>query len=78
MRGGRVTIADRGPGIPEAHLSRVCERFFSYRPGQERREHLGLGLAIARQIVQSYGGAIDARNREGGAVFEVSPSRQPT
>lgn len=75
----RVTIADRGPGIPEAHLSRVFERFFSYRPGQERREHLGLGLAIARQIVRSYGGAIDARNRDGGgAVFEVCLSRQPT
>ena len=46
-----VIVADRGPGIPEAHLSRVFERFFSYRPGSDRREHMGLGLAIAQTVV---------------------------
>jgi two-component system, OmpR family, sensor histidine kinase ChvG len=70
--GCRLSIADRGPGIPEAHLGQVFERFFSYRPGADRREHLGLGLAIARQVVVGYGGTIRARNREGGgAVFDV-------
>lgn len=70
--GCRITIADRGPGIPEAHLRRVFDRFFSYRPGEERREHLGIGLAIARQIVAGYGGTITARNRiDGGAAFDV-------
>jgi two-component system sensor histidine kinase ChvG len=68
----RLTIADRGPGIPEAHLERMFERFFSYRPGSDRREHLGLGLAIAKQVVEGYGGSIRAGNRRGaGAVFEV-------
>ena len=57
-----VTIEDEGPGIPEAHLDRVFERFFSYRPGRSRAEHVGLGLAIARQIVHGYGGTITARN----------------
>ncbi len=67
-----VTVADRGPGIPEAHLSRVFERFFSYRPGSERREHMGLGLAIAQAVVGGYGGAISVRDRPGGgAAFEV-------
>jgi Signal transduction histidine kinase len=67
-----ITIEDAGPGIPEAHLTRVFDRFFSYRPGEPRREHVGLGLAIARQIVESYGGAIGAANRaDGGARFEV-------
>jgi len=39
----------------------VFERFFSYRPGQPqpRLRHTGLGLAIARTIVDSYGGSID-------------------
>jgi two-component system, OmpR family, sensor histidine kinase ChvG len=71
-RNCRLTVADRGPGIPEAHLERVFERFFSYRPGGDRREHLGLGLAIAKQVIAGYGGTIRARNRAGGgAVFEV-------
>lgn len=69
-----VTIADRGPGIPEAHLDRVFDRFFSYRPNEPagRREHAGLGLPIAKAIVQAYGGEIAVRNRpEGGALVEV-------
>jgi two-component system sensor histidine kinase ChvG len=70
--GCRVTVADRGPGIPEAHLERVFDRFFSYRPGSDRREHLGLGLAIAKQVIVGYGGSIRARNRPGGgAIFDV-------
>jgi two-component system, OmpR family, sensor histidine kinase ChvG len=68
----RVTIEDRGPGIPEAHLNRIFERFFTYRPSHGRREHLGLGLAIARQVVDGYGGTIAVSNRpDGGARFEV-------
>jgi two-component system sensor histidine kinase ChvG len=67
-----VSVEDCGPGIPEAHLQRVFDRFFSYRPGDGRRDHIGLGLAIAKQIVESYGGTISASNRsESGARFEV-------
>ena len=66
----RIEFADRGPGIPEAHLDRVFERFFSYRPQSvgARREHAGLGLAIAKTIVEGYGGTISARNRDGGGA----------
>jgi two-component system, OmpR family, sensor histidine kinase ChvG len=69
-----VSVCDRGPGIPEAHLARIFDRFFTYRPQDPggRREHAGLGLAIARAIVEGHGGTITARNREGGgACFEV-------
>jgi two-component system sensor histidine kinase ChvG len=68
-----VGIADEGPGIPETHLTRIFDRFFSYRPDDERREHVGLGLAIAKQIVESYGGTLTARNRaDRGAEFVIS------
>src|SRR6266508_940608 len=58
----RVVVADCGPGIPPAHLESVFDRFFTYRPDNPpgRREHAGVGLAIARTIVQGYGGTITA------------------
>ena len=67
-----VRVEDRGPGIPPGHLDRVFDRFFSYRPESEGRDHMGLGLSIVRAIVEGYGGEASASNRpEGGASFEV-------
>jgi signal transduction histidine kinase len=62
----RVSIRDEGPGIPPTHLTRIFERFFTYRPGtpDNRRHHTGLGLAIAKAIVESYGGTIAATPRD--------------
>lgn len=71
---GVILVEDRGPGIPEAHLERIFDRFFRYRPDEpgSRNGHTGLGLAIVKAIVDGYGGSITARNRpEGGARFEV-------
>lgn len=76
----RVTIRDQGPGIPEQHLHGIFTRFFSFREEAAVRggarpseaEHTGLGLAIARAIVDGYGGSISARNSpDGGAIFEI-------
>lgn len=83
----RVRIRDQGPGIPEEHLDRLFDRFFSYRPVADTAEatpsrpnerHTGLGLSIVRAIVEGYGGGITAHNAEGGgAEFEVSlPKRR--
>lgn len=69
-----VQIEDQGPGIPETHLGKIFDRFFTYRPGEPhaRDGHTGLGLAIAKAIVEGYGGTVTAENRpEGGARFEV-------
>lgn len=69
-----ITVLDSGPGIPDAHVDRVFDRFFTYRPGSTvaARHHAGLGLAIARSIVQGYGGSITAANRpERGAAFQI-------
>lgn len=66
-----VHVDDEGPGIPPEHLERIFERFFSFRPGGAGA-HDGLGLAIARAIVEGYGGTIRAENREPhGARIEV-------
>lgn len=67
-----ITVDDEGPGIPAGNLERIFDRFFTYRPADAQREHVGLGLAIAKQIVESYGGSIQAANRTGrGASFTV-------
>lgn len=69
-----LRVEDEGPGIPETHLARVFDRFFSYRPDEPhaRNGHTGLGLAIVKAIVEGYGGTVTAENRsEGGARFEV-------
>ncbi len=67
-----VHVDDEGPGIPPEHLERIFERFFSFRPGAPGRDHDGLGLAIARAIVEGYGGSIRAENRTPrGARIEV-------
>lgn len=69
----RVEVRDRGPGIPEAELPLVFER---YRKSADSRG-LGLGLAICRDVVEQHGGSIWAQAREGGGttfVFTV-PTR---
>ena len=70
-----VSVDDSGPGIPPEHLERIFDRFFSFRPqnGGDRGNHDGLGLAIARAIVEGYGGSIRASNLDPhGARIEVS------
>lgn len=67
-----VTIADEGPGIPDEHRDRIFRRFFSYRPDDTTGSgHTGLGLALARAIVESYGGKIEAKPRGGGGTKMV-------
>ena len=69
-----VRVIDRGPGIPEAHLGRIFDRFFTHR-AESRAGHTGLGLAIVKAIVDAYGGSISAANAERGAEFRVRLAR---
>jgi len=63
--GGAVTVIDRGVGIAPEDLPHLFERFFRAR-GTRRPEGLGLGLYIARLLVQAHGGRVDVESRLGG------------
>jgi NtrC-family two-component system sensor histidine kinase KinB len=69
------SIADTGQGIPSAYLPRVFEQFFR-APGQGPQAGAGLGLAIAKQIVQAHGGTVTVESAEGkGSTFSFTLSR---
>ncbi|HLK24099.1 MAG TPA: stimulus-sensing domain-containing protein [Caulobacteraceae bacterium] len=67
-----ATVEDDGPGLPPENLETVFDRFYTARPkGAAFGVHSGLGLSIARQIVEAHGGKIRAENRtdDTGAVL---------
>jgi two-component system, OmpR family, sensor histidine kinase MprB len=67
-----VRVRDHGPGVPEADLPYVFDRFFR-GSGSRGRQGSGLGLAIVRQVTEQHGGAVAAANApDGGAVFTLS------
>lgn len=68
-----ISIADEGPGIPPDNLESVFDRFYTERPADHGfGKNSGLGLSIARQIVNGVGGRIWAENRDPhGARFTV-------
>jgi len=66
----RITVSDEGPGIHPDHLSHVFERFYQVTG---TRTGVGLGLAIAREIVVAHHGSIEASSTPGeGARFTVT------
>ncbi|HYK12163.1 MAG TPA: sensor histidine kinase KdpD [Gemmatimonadales bacterium] len=68
----RVSVADRGPGIPPGEEERVFEKFYR-SAGAPPGGGVGLGLTICRGIVTAHGGHIWAENRPGGgAVFQFT------
>jgi two-component system phosphate regulon sensor histidine kinase PhoR len=72
-------VEDRGPCIPEEDRERVFERFYQVEDTQHHSiPGLGLGLYIARSIVDAHGGRIDMAPRDGGGcVFSFAVPNQP-
>lgn len=80
----RFTVADRGPGIPDASLPRLFEKF--YRGPEARPGGSGLGLTIVKGFIEAHGGTVTAANRPGGGASfslclprpEPPPTLDPT
>lgn len=63
----QLSVSDRGSGIPEDKLKEVFEPFFT-----SKAEGMGMGLSIARTIIEAHNGQVSARNRDhGGATFRI-------
>ena len=63
-----VTVADRGPGIPEERADHLFDAFYRAPGTSWRAAGLGIGLAVCKRLVEAQGGTIWARNREGGGA----------
>lgn len=66
-----IAVKDRGPGLPEKELEHIFTKFFRLHPGEI--SGAGLGLSIAKGIVEAHNGRIWAQNRPGGgAAFYIA------
>ena len=61
-----ISVSDRGPGIPIEATDRLFEKF--YRGDNRKTGGLGLGLSIARGLIEAHGGKLTAENRDGGGA----------
>jgi two-component system sensor histidine kinase SenX3 len=69
----RISVIDRGIGIPAKDLERIFERFYRVDRGRSRETGgTGLGLAIVRHVAQNHGGVVEVESREGeGSTFTL-------
>ncbi|MEN9709295.1 MAG: hypothetical protein RIQ68_1703, partial [Pseudomonadota bacterium] len=76
-----ASIEDQGPGIPREQREAIFERFHSDRPQASAfGRHSGLGLSIARSIIEAQDGQIEVRDRpsgQTGAMFVVQLPAAP-
>ncbi len=70
----QIDFSDTGPGIPEAHIEKIFDPFYTTNP-----QGTGLGLAITKQIITAHRGTITVTSFPGGTIFHVQlPVATPT
>jgi two-component system phosphate regulon sensor histidine kinase PhoR len=76
----RITVGDRGPGIPDTDLTRIFERFYRVDVARPRDPGgTGLGLAIVKHLIGLHEGSVRAANRDGGGtVFTIELPHPPS
>jgi two-component system, OmpR family, sensor histidine kinase CreC len=73
-----LTVADKGPGIPDFALARVFERFYTLSQSPDGSSSSGLGLSFVYEVAQLHGGTIELENLEqGGAMATLSLPLKP-
>jgi signal transduction histidine kinase len=68
----RLTVYNTGPTVPEALRSMLFLPVRSMRPSKKRRQGMGLGLSLSRDVIQNYGGDIWYEAKKGGSNFVIS------
>ena len=78
-QGVRISVADRGPGVPPEYRDRIFEPFFRLPGASERVGGVGLGLSLVKSIAERHGGQVRCADRPGGgACFEVDLPQSKT
>ncbi|MCM1262223.1 MAG: HAMP domain-containing histidine kinase [Butyrivibrio sp.] len=67
-----ISVTDNGIGIPDEDKKKIFDRFYRAEKSRNSKEHFGLGLSIAYEIIQAHGGSITVSDAaDGGSVFTV-------
>ena len=68
-----IAVQDDGPGVPPEHQSRIFDRFYRADKNRTDRTHSGLGLSIAREVIDDHGGELTYKTAEPhGSVFSIT------
>ena len=63
-----ISVKDHGPGIPDEEKEEVFRRFYRTDKSRKDKEHFGLGLSIAKELVEAMGGRIEVADTPGGGA----------